>query len=73
MRRDGPQIRYLLRDRIQLKQRELFDPEWMCDDPVENLGQHSVKNSNEEEYYQSKLNFGEAVQKSETAFDDSAN
>lgn len=43
------------------KQQELFDPEWMRD-PVENLSQRrSVKNPNEEEYYQPKLNFGEAA------------
>lgn len=42
------------------KQQELFDPEWLRD-PVENISQRGIKNSNEEEYYQPKLNFGEAV------------
>ncbi len=43
------------------KQRELFDPEWLRD-PVENMNQQrSVKSAIEEEYYQPKLNFGEAA------------
>ena len=43
------------------KQRELFDPEWLRD-PVENSSQQrSVKSAIEQEYYQPKLNFGEAA------------
>ena len=43
------------------KQQALFDPEWLRD-PVENLSQQrSVKSAMEEEYYQPKLNFGEAA------------
>ena len=43
------------------KQQALFDPEWLRD-PVENLSQQrSIESTLEEEYYQPKLNFGEAA------------
>ena len=43
------------------KQQELFDPEWLRD-PVENFSQQrNIKNEIDEDYYQPKLNFGEAA------------
>ena len=43
------------------KQRELFNPEWLRD-PVENISQQrNGKSTIEQEYYEPKLNFGEAA------------